>query len=125
MDVNATVDIGANIIGLIQQLATQLGVTASTVFPWYVKQAYIEGWTNLIIQATCLFVSIIMIAVGNYVGKWTENFPSMVGIAGCIILSFSFMATTATFSDNLNKINNSEKAALSMMIKDVRKLTKK
>ena len=43
MDANVSIDLGKNMTMLVQQLASQIGVMADKVFPWYIKQSVLEG----------------------------------------------------------------------------------
>jgi hypothetical protein len=48
----ATVDLGNNVSSLLQKLADKIGITVDKIFPYYVKQAKIEGYTILITVLT-------------------------------------------------------------------------
>lgn len=59
--VNATVglDIGNNLTGLLEKLANQIGLTVDKIFPYYVKQAKLCGYSAIIIPLAILTLFIV------------------------------------------------------------------
>ena len=54
-DVNTVVD---KVAGLLEKVADKLGVAANKVWPWLVKQQYVEGATPLIALGICTAASV-------------------------------------------------------------------
>ena len=90
-----SVDLGDNLTNLIEQLAIQIGTTADKIFPWYVQQQVIEGWTKagifaFLIGASTLTV-IISMTKADYDSGNVPAFLSLIfgGIALLAILIVS------------------------------------
>jgi hypothetical protein len=64
VDAGVALDVGENITMLIEKLAAQIGTTVDQIFPWYVKQQVVEGYTAVAIVLGFLALSAILIMVG-------------------------------------------------------------
>lgn len=128
MDINATVDVGDNITGMLERLAAQLGTTAGKVFPWYVQQAYLEGVTTLYALGLFLAVSLALLAIFARSAKLSDegpNVPALACIAGGLLLFFSVMGTALEGTDAVRKIANPNYYAMKMMTQDIGRLVRR
>lgn len=125
MDANVTLDVGSNITDLITKLATQVGVTADKVFPWYVKEAQIEGYTFVAMITVCSILFSLMFFIGimkdKFTGETPYAFASLFGGLGLFVCVTLF---SMGLSSAINKIYNPEKAAMSNLIYDLSKFSK-
>src|SRR3990167_7436688 len=64
--IKASIDIGDNISILLQKLASQIGTTADKIYPWYIKQELIYGYSFFVI---CLGVLLFGIILALFVRK--------------------------------------------------------
>lgn len=48
------IDVGERLAGLLEKFAQQIGTTADKVFPWFVKQQYMEGCMYLAAHAAAV-----------------------------------------------------------------------
>lgn len=81
MDINASVDIGKNLTGLIEKLAAQIGTTADKVYPWYVQQAYLEGVTTLVTIAIVIPILSITFALAVRSKLWSGQYENQPTVA--------------------------------------------
>ncbi len=123
MDINASIDVGKNITGLIEKLAHQIGITADKVFPWYVKQQVIEGWSFIIISSLLNIIFAITF-IYNYknIRKKDDDKYIMMSIFIGLILTATISITSFDFNVHLNQIFNPEYGAMKAMISDFSKL---
>ena len=121
MDINASVDIGQNLTGLVTKLAEQIGVTADKVFPWYVKQQVIEGWCMILIPAVvflaCLFTFIVGVRLSRHTK--TDDVGTPLKIIGGVCCVCAFFMSVASFSDAISRIKNPEYHATKAFLADV------
>lgn len=123
MEVKASVDIGQNITSLIEKLAQQIGTTTDKVFPWYVKQQIIEGYTYLAIGAAAMILSIIMLSVSWKKSDFDNGNLYAVFVVVSLVLLFGsgiffLFGTTGAVS----QIVNPQYHALHAMTQDMAKL---
>jgi hypothetical protein len=126
MDANVTIDVGNNISNMLTQLANKLGMTAETVFPWYVKQAYLEGVGTLCVFAVILLFCVISFGVSVYATRKhiDESVSTGASFVGIILMCVFIMIGSLEIPNAVCKIYNPEKAALTEIIQDVSRLTK-
>lgn len=121
MDINAKVDVGNNLTSLIEKLATQIGVTADKVFPWYVKQQVIEGFVFVGVTISLL---ILFGAVFFYSFKKADfengNRYIVTTIGGAIFFLITLFVTAFCFGDAVAQIMNPEYAATHQLLQDIR-----
>lgn len=128
MDINATaaIDVGPNLTELLQQLATQIGVTADKVFPWYIKQQVIDGWTT---GAALLMALFIAAAFTLLLKKHTSAEDRVYGsglypITTCFIFITFIILLVGMYSapSVATKIMNPEYHATQALVSDLAKL---
>ena len=126
MDANVTLDVGKNITGLIQQLATQIGTTADKVFPWYVKQSVFEGYANLGMTCVLVVICFIISGLSFYIANKTKNKEWLGGniIAGGLFI-ITLMFTCANISETITKIKNPEYHAMKNITTDIGRMVNK
>ena len=128
MDINATVDVGDNITSMLERLAGQLGTTADKVFPWYVEQSVLQGWTTLIAIGAALVVFSIVFAISFPKAKFSygqENKAMVVSIASGIAMSISVLAVFMEGLDAVRQIKNPNYYAMKMLTQDIGRLVRK
>lgn len=126
MDANVTLDVGKNITGLIQQLAAQIGVTADKIFPLYVKQTIITGYTHLSLTLILFFIPLIL---GAFLYKKADfdngNGPCVIFIICCIVLVLDIISLVFGLPTMIGQINNPEYFATQELIHDISMLAAK
>lgn len=126
VNANLSLDVGPNITNLIQQLASQIGVTAEKVFPWYIKEAVIDGYSALAICVLLFVISLILLVIGLVKDKFTGEtwgcIPSAIGIFGLVIW---LVVLCSSLQFTMNAIYNPEKIAMTRMIGDISRLSGK
>lgn len=128
MDINATVDVGDNITGMLEKLAQQLGTTADKVFPWYVQQSILEGWTTIIwiAAALVLFLAVFSISIRKAQFSYgKENVAMVVSIISGIALLVSLVGLFFGGPEAVRQINNPNYYAMKMMTQDIGRLVRK
>lgn len=120
---DATIDLGKNVTSLLEKLADKLGVTVDKVFPWYVKQAKIFGWINLIASTLAL---LLFCSLGWYFNKravWDDGNP---GNSACwLFLLFTTLAVPSiivwflNLQPSISAILNPEYKAVSDLLNDL------
>ncbi len=130
MDINATIDVGDNITGMLEKIAGQLGTTADKVFPWYVQQASIEGWTALafLTIAILIFLPTFLVSIRMAKSPEREDGPNasffVCIVAGCILF-FTFLLGGMEGTEAVRKIMNPNYYAMKMMTRDIGNLVRK
>lgn len=141
MDVKTTVDVGQNtkelleqgggaISRIIEELAKTLGMTVDRIFPYYVKQAVIEGYVGLIAWAGFQIVSLIIAGVAlklYFVFDEKGHDDARIGAAAAcvialIIFAIALIVGAAQMSTWVSMIKNPEYAAIHQLINDASKL---
>lgn len=116
---NTTVDIGNNLAGLIAQLAAQIGTTAEQVFPWYVRQQIIEGWTFLAFNLTFFALGVLLV-LRFYKHA---NFDSGKGMApvvlGGVLIATTMCAAAMGISEAIGKVFNPQFGAMQALSRDI------
>ncbi len=144
VDVKATVDVGQNTKELLQQgggavtriieeLAKTLGMTVDRIFPYYVKQAVIEGYIGLIAWAGFQIVSLIIAGIAlkfYFVFDEKGRSDARLGAAATCIITLIIFAIALVIgaiqvSTWVAMIKNPEYAAIQSLIKDASLLLKK
>ena len=121
-----TIDIGSNITGLIQKLATQMGVAVEKVFPIYVKQSLIEGYTDLsIILIGNLIVICAIIFLSLKRQKMNENEANsgdMFLRFACVVIFLLNAIFSAGYPTIISQILNPEYHAFQKITKDISRI---
>jgi protein-S-isoprenylcysteine O-methyltransferase Ste14 len=124
MKVEATVDVGQNLASLLERLAQQIGTTADKVFPWYVQQAYTEGWTTLaafpIVLLVLLPTFFVSFKKADFVNG--DRYVAVCLISGVMLLICSIVGTTESVGA-VRQIINPNYYAMTMLTRDIGRLT--
>ncbi len=114
------VDIGSNLTGLLERLASTIGTTADKVFPWYVKQQIIEGWVDLFIGIAVLTGLTILLLICSRRANWDEvNAYCPVVIVAGGVLGFAALIWFICFSTTIAHIMNPEYGAINQLLTDL------
>lgn len=109
-------DLGKNTIAMLEALARQLGVTASQVWPWYVKQQILYGVLSLGMLVLSLFVG----AAGLcwcYRHEWEDVDAKMVCIiVGCMLIVGAFIGCLMVVPTQVSRILNPEYFAMQELL---------
>jgi len=120
MNLNASIDIGDNVTKLLTELAGKIGTTADKVFPWYVKQAVIEGWTFIFAISFVLFIGTALIVLSWRKATFDHNNgPNRYGvflIIGIVFVSLAFIIGVLASTWAAGNILNPEYAAMSTLL---------
>ena len=120
IEATASIDIGKNLTQLMEKLAQQLGTTVDKIFPWYVKQQEIWGYSFLFICVFCFIISAGMLKYSSKKIDWDNvtvpNFLYILGCGGIIIISFVFICG---FSTMTSCIFNPQYEALRSLMSDM------
>lgn len=112
----------AKILDMLQDLATQIGVTVDTIFPWYVNQMRLEGIVGLVALIVTAFVLVYMIYEGTKQAKFGYDISRhdvmliISVIFGCLWLT-TFSIEISTF---VTKIMNPEFHAMQKLLLNLR-----
>lgn len=128
MDIKASVDIGNNMKELIEKFANSIGTTAKEIYPYYVKQSVISGWSWLAILLSIVAVCGITIFITNKMThRKIEPLDDEVGTGIIIVCLIGAIVTLIGlglgFSDIVTMIANPEYHAIHDLIADVSKFT--
>lgn len=126
MDANVTIDAGKNITALIEKLASQIGVTAKEIFPWYVNQSILEGYTFIGMLIVFTLISSALLIFGYYKSNKfeDENWGIIVSIAGGMILFCCLFAGALETSSAISQIYNPNYHAMKNITYDIGKMIK-
>lgn len=127
MKVEATVDVGDNLTGMLEKLAHQLGTTVDKVYPWYVQQATNEGVTALVAVSFVFLMSITFLIVGLILTGSEHHDRRDIGggiafFAG-IFLLLSVVLGTIEGVNSVRKFMNPNYYAMKMLTRDIGRLT--
>ena len=127
MDINASIDVGKNVAELLTRLASQIGVAADKVFPWYVQQQVIEGTTRLIVWAMIALVGVFLVGFlrnkKRGLGSYETPTPAGVGfVAGVILLVMFSTYALAGAADDISRVLNPGYHAMQAITKDIARL---
>lgn len=118
-----SVDVGPNVLQLIEKLASSLGVGVDKVLPWYVNQSVIDGATTLGFVAFFVLLSAIMMAVAHKDANYDcPNWQALAMILAWIFLVVCAVAIALNGATAVSKILNPQYYAVHNLIKDVSNL---
>lgn len=122
-EIKASVDVGDGVSTLLTKLAEKIGTSVDQVFPWYINQQVIEGWTFLAVVAVFILL-LSATTIYSYKRSDFDNenvfvllFVISLGLFLLAILGFAFGASGA-----VSKIINPEYHAVQQLFKDVSRL---
>ena len=123
MDANVSVDVGKNVMELLEKLAVQIGTTADKVFPWYVKQQVIEGWMWLGISGGAIVISSIIAYCSLKKAEWKGGFNvfAYISIASCLSFLLATVFLVFGVMAAVTQIVNPEYYALKSLTSDMSK----
>ena len=116
-------DIGNNLTQLLEKLGQQIGIAADKIFPWYVQQQIIEGWTQLCLNVGICLISIFIIIY--CLPKTDFDEPDKYGIlsiVGGFLFFVAFLVLCANLSMYITQIINPNYHAMHTLISDLSKL---
>jgi len=117
------IDVGQNTVELITKLAHQIGTTADKVYPWYVKQQYIEGLFFIITTSLFFIISVFLCTVAWEKADFVDgNQETAVFILAMIIAAITLIIFAFMGIDAISKIFNPEYHAIHCMINDLARL---
>lgn len=143
VDVSATLDVGNNtkellqqggsaVTKIIEQLAKSLGMTVEKIFPYYVKQAYLNGLMSMLVwsgfEIVCLILTGILLKLSFvYKEKEVKNASDNCDFLAVVVFVFfgvGFIFGVFYLSDWITLMKNPEYTAIHTLIKDAYMLTK-
>lgn len=117
INVNASLDIGKNIQGILEQLAAKIGTTVEQVWPWIVRQQSIEAWTYIIVFSSALLLCLVFFVIGfwNLEKGKDDVFEGITAVSMfcCLVVAF---VSIFVFIANVPKLMNPEYYALKELI---------
>lgn len=86
-------DIGKNMIDLMEKLANQIGTTLDKVYPWFVRQQIIEGLCWIVIPSLLIFLFLILLKKNFRKADWDDmNINALVSVLSItLILIFGIL----------------------------------
>lgn len=125
MEKTFSVDIGNNITALLEKLATQIGVTAEQIFPWYAKQSVIEGYMFFVVAIPLFISGVIISSLFWKKADWKNgNEYLVITVVAVAITAISGMALAGESVESVSKILNPEYHAMSSLMADLGRLSK-
>jgi hypothetical protein len=125
MDYNATIDIGKNLTSLIERLAQAIGTTADRVFPWYVQQAQIEGFTTLIGFGVAIAILIPTVVIAVWRADYNSgNVASVVSAISGFALALTMFFGAFECTEAVRQVMNPNYYAMKMLTRDLGRLVK-
>jgi len=115
-------DVGQNLTELLQRLAEKIGTTTDKIFPWYVKQQVLEGYTSIVIILSLLTASIMIMAYNYKKANWSDsgfNQHSTITLAGSLVAVMIIFALILNGSEYITQILNPNYHALHNLLKDL------
>lgn len=118
--VTASVDVGDNITKLTEKLAETIGVTADKIYPHYVKQIAIEGYSFFFVLFLYGILLIVILAISLQRADWENgNFYAFITAISSFFLVVSLIFISAEIPENITKILNPEYHAVHQIVKDI------
>jgi len=119
------IDIGKNMVELLDKLAVNIGTTADNIFPWYLNQQLIEGVAFIVILLSLSILCFCVAYIHHKKSDYTQNcwqfteymalVPFILGVLSCFILAIG--GTVA-----ISQIFNPEYYAFKTLTKDLSRL---
>ena len=128
MDANVTIDVGNNVTKMLEALASKIGITVEQIYPMYVKQAVISGWTTIGVVVGLVTLFSIITTILMLSGKYSKDSESKEGFFVCGTVMFAitvFVIIIGSFetAGAIKKINNPEYYATKEIISEIQRLT--
>ena len=122
-EIKASVDVGDGISTLLTKLAEKIGTSVDQVFPWYVNQQVIEGWTFIAV-ATVIILLLSAVMIYFYKKADFDNEDAfMILFAVSAVVTFIVVVICAIKAIGaVSQILNPEYHAVHQLLKDVARL---
>ena len=125
-----TIELGPTpeVIQLIQQLASNIGVSVETLFPWFVAHEHLTGIVYLVVMFICLmFGGILIMATYKKADFNSSDLDIHTGICcvGVVTLLATFAVCCAILPLTVSKIMVPEYHATQELVKSVATLGSK
>ena len=119
-EIKASVDVGDGVSTLLTKLAEKIGTSVDQVFPWYVNQQVIEGWTYLAVISVAILL-LLSVVIYCYKKADFDNENASVILFGVSSIFFFLVVFGCAFgvSGIVSKILNPEYHAVQQLLKDV------
>jgi hypothetical protein len=101
------------------------GTAADKIFPWYVQQQIIEGWTYTVVTCVLAVAAVILLRHFKTANFDEGNGSAILAIIGAMLAGVVTLATAMTAPDTIGKIINPEYAAMRDLSRDVGRLVGK
>lgn len=143
VNVTASIEIGDNAkeliesggtaaVKLVERLADTLGMTVKQVFPYYLKQAYLEGLIRLLVfvalEIICVFLLIVLVPLAFSLSKSNKEDGAVTcGVLAVITFVVFLIGLIVGATEGANwiiKMNNPEFRAVQMMVDDAAQFQK-
>ena len=117
---NLEIDVGARIAEILGSLANKIGTTANKVFPWYVKQQVLEGWSSIFVILVVSLISSVCALKTFKKADFDENVKeTTIFVISVIIFVICLVLFSASFTTLLTQITNPEYHALGQLTRDM------
>ena len=117
-------DIGKNMVDLLEKLAVNIGTTADKIFPWYLNQQFIEGCLLILMPLILIigFGSILLIFKRKADFGYNWNTEAYVVLMSAVIVSISFLVFILSIGQSVSQVFNPEYHAFKTLTYDLSKL---
>lgn len=118
-----TVDVGKNVLALIEKLATQIGTTVDQVFPWFVAQASIEGWMMIFVPIVSIVVfGILFYFLFNRANRTRDEGDSILAMLVGIVFAISVIVSFFSIPNGAMRVLNPNFYAMQELSNTVRNM---
>lgn len=114
---NLNVDLGENVLHLLEEFSKTIGTTADKVFPWFVNDQLICGYVSLITPLIIMLICFILIKSNLKKTDWEDmNLNGGIVVACSTISAIAFMVFTCSLPSSLSSILNPQYGAIKNLI---------
>lgn len=118
-----TVDVGKNVLALIEKLATQIGTTVDQVFPWFVAQASIEGWMMIFVPIVSIVVfGILFYFLFNRANRTRDEGDGILAMLVGIVFAISVIVSFFSIPNGTMRVLNPNFYAMQELSNTVRNM---
>lgn len=102
---NLNVDLGENVLHLLEEFSKTIGTTADKVFPWFVTKQLVDGYVSLILPLVIVLVCFIIVKINIKKTDWdTVNIHNILVVVGIAVSAITFICFVSTISDSISSI---------------------